>query len=290
MQLGQKLDRRQFVVTIEVQPAHDEGIYKLIQDINCIKGRVDCLNIPEAKTPIAEADPLATGKALIENNFETIYNATTRNKHRPNLEADLLKANKVGIQNVIVFNKDYSIAGDSQEEKMFFHVDSAKLFSVLGCLKDGQDIKGQELQAPVKFLVGSGVDVSRGKNLSTQGLREMEKMVEGGTRFFQTSPVFDLNAFRDFMYLIEPFGISVLASVMLIRTGEMARFLRDQMNMNVPDWIINKMTSAPYKLKASIEIFAELVNGLRDLCQGVHIIPLGWNEKLPKFLDEAKLN
>ena len=39
----------------------------------------------------------------------------------------------------------------------------------------------------------------------------------------------------------------------------------------------------------SIEIFAELVNGLRDLCQGIHIIPLGWYDKLPMFLDEARL-
>lgn len=289
MPLIQKLDRQEFVVTIEIQPTTDEGLYKLLKDVNCIKGRVDCLNIPEFKKPSPDIDSLATGKALVENRFETIYQTTTRRKHRPNLESDLIKANQIGIQNVLVFHEDYTISGASEEEKMFFHVDSAKLFTVLGGLKNGIDIKGQELQSPVNFNVGSGVDASMGKKMPYQGLREMEQLVEQGTRFFQTTPVFNLDKFKDFMYLIEPFGVSVLAGVMLLRTGEMARFIQNQMNIDVPDWIIEKLTRAPYKLKASIEIFTELVNGLRDLCQGVHIIPLGWYEKLPVFLDEAGL-
>jgi methylenetetrahydrofolate reductase (NADH) len=289
MPLQEKLDRQQFVVTIEVQPAVDDGMFQLLKDINCIKGRVDCLNIPEFKKPSEDADSLATSKALVENRFETIYQTTTRDKHRPNLEADLIKADQIGIQNVLVFNEDYTISGDSEAERMFFHVDSAKLFSVLSCLKDGTDIKGKELNKSVNFLVGAGVDPSRGNALPTQGLRQMETMVAGGTRFFQTSPVFDLDKFKDFVYLIEPFGISVLAGVMLLRTGEMARYLKKQMNYDIPDWIIDKMTRAPHKLNASIEIFAELVTGLRDLCQGVHIIPLGWYDKLPRFLDEAGL-
>ena len=289
MQLQDKFDSRNFVVTIEIQPAADEGIYQLLQDINCIKGRVDCLNVPEFRKPSEEIDSLTTSKALVNHKYDTIYQTTTRQKHRPNLEADLLMANQVGIQNVLVFNEDYTISGASDKEKMFFHVDSAKLFSVLGCLKDGTDIKGHELKTPVNFTLGSGVDAGMGKNLSAQGLKQMELMVEQGTRFFQTTPVFDLDRFKDFMYLIEPFGVSVLASVMLLRTGEMARFIKQQMHLDVPDWIIDKMTRSSSKLKASIEIFAELVNGLRHLCHGVHIIPLGWYDELPRFLDEAKL-
>ena len=289
MALQEKLDRHKFVVTVEVQPAVDAGMIQLLKDVNCIKGRVDCLNVPEFRKPSEDADSLATGKALVDNRFETVYQTTTRDKHRPNLENDLIKADQIGIQNVLVFSEDYTITGESEAERMFFHVDSAKLFSVLSCLKDGTDIKGQELSKPVKFFVGSGIDPSRGNALSSQGLHQMETMVKGGTRFFQTTPVFDLDSFKDFMYLIEPFGISVLASVMLLRTGEMARYLKKQMNYDIPEWIIDKMTRAPYKLNAAIEIFAELVNGLRDLCQGVHIIPLGWYDKLPRFLDEARL-
>ena len=41
--------------------------------------------------------------------------------------------------------------------------------------------------------------------------------------------------------------------------------------------------------KASTEIFADIVTALKDLCQGVHIITIGGEEKLKYYLDAAKL-
>jgi 5,10-methylenetetrahydrofolate reductase len=46
---------------------------------------------------------------------------------------------------------------------------------------------------------------------------------------------------------------------------------------------------APDKQKASIELFAETVKSLKDLCQGVHIITIGGQDKLADYLNEAKL-
>jgi 5,10-methylenetetrahydrofolate reductase len=57
----------------------------------------------------------------------------------------------------------------------------------------------------------------------------------------------------------------------------------------VPDWIIQKLAREPDKQKASIEIFTDIVTGLKDLCQGVHIITIGGEEKLKRYLDAAKL-
>ena len=57
----------------------------------------------------------------------------------------------------------------------------------------------------------------------------------------------------------------------------------------VPDWIIQKLAREPDKQKASIEIFTDIVTGLKDLCQGVHIITIGGEEKLNLYLDSAKL-
>jgi methylenetetrahydrofolate reductase (NADH) len=289
MSLQDRLQKGFFAVTVEIQPAVDDEIFKLLKDLGCLKGRVDCLNISELRKPSPEIDSLVTGKALMDQRFDAIYQTSTRQKHRPNLAADLLKAHQLGIDNILVFSEDYTLTGESREEKMFFHVDSAKLFSVLEHLGDGTDLKGHSLSSPVSFNIGSGADASKGKKTPTQELREMEQMVEHGTRFFQTSPVFDLDSLREFMRIVEPFGVSVLAGVVLLRNGEMARFIQKHLHIDIPDWIIEKMTNAPDKLKASVEIFAHLVDGFRDVCQGVHIIPLGWYSKLPKFMDAAKL-
>ncbi len=57
----------------------------------------------------------------------------------------------------------------------------------------------------------------------------------------------------------------------------------------VPDWGIKKLSQAPEKQKASIEIFADIVSGLKDICQGVHIISIGGEQRLRQYLDAAKL-
>jgi len=290
MALQETLEKKPFVVTIEIQPTVDDEMHKLLRDLDCIRGRVDCLTIPELKKPPEALDSLSMGRVFKEKKFDTLLQTTTRGKHRPNLEADLIKAHQLGIENVLVFSEDYTLSGTSEQEKMFFHVDSAKIFSVMECLREGRDLKGQDIGRPLSFYLGAGVDASHGKRTPDQELREMETMITHGTGFFLTPPVFDLDEFKGFMRRVEPFGVPIIAGVMLLRTGEMARFVSKHMNVRVPDRIIDKLTRSPDKLKASIEIFVELVSGLRDLCQGIHIIPVGWYSKIPKFLDAAKLS
>ena len=58
----------------------------------------------------------------------------------------------------------------------------------------------------------------------------------------------------------------------------------------VPYHIIEKLAKAPDKEKASIEIVSDLVKGLRDICQGVHLIPIGAEDRISKYLEAAKLS
>ena len=84
--------------------------------------------------------------------------------------------------------------------------------------------------------------------------------------------------------------VPVIAEVMILRTAGMARFLNRHLKSGlVPDHIIQKLAKAPDKQKASIELFAETSAGLKDLCQGTHIITIGGEEKLKDYLDAAKL-
>jgi len=38
-----------------------------------------------------------------------------------------------------------------------------------------------------------------------------------------------------------------------------------------------------------VEISARLIRQLRPFCQGVHIMPLGWDELVPEIIEEAGL-
>jgi len=140
------------------------------------------------------------------------------------------------------------------------------------------------------FTMGTGVESSWGKNVPRQGMNEMETMREIGAGYFLTTPIFDLDQFEKFMRQVGTFDVPVIAEVMILRTAGMARFLNRHFKSGlVPDWIIRKLDKAPDKQKASIELFTDTVNGLKDICQGVHIITIGGEEKLRQYLDAAKL-
>ncbi|MFZ2634091.1 MAG: methylenetetrahydrofolate reductase [Desulfosalsimonadaceae bacterium] len=290
MKLKEALQRKNFVVTSEVQSPMGQDPQELIDSLKTVRGRVDGVSLSESEFEGVVGDTIKTCEVLKENRFESIYQTTTRDKNRLQLQKDLLDASDAGIDNLLVFTEDYRITGDSLQEMMFFHVDAGKLQSVLEHIGQGRTVEGQELQRSAEFLIGSGVESSWGKNVPDLEMKEMEEMTRIGTGYFLTTPIFDLERFEKFLSRTQTFGVPVIAEVMILRTAGMARFLNRHLKSGlVPEWMIQKLTKAVDKEKASIELFADTVKGLKHLCQGVHIITIGGEEKLKHYLDAAEL-
>ncbi len=290
MKLEESLKSKRFVITSEIQPPIGTGIQELSRNMEKIRGRIDALTVPELKIEGLVTDTLSTCKILKEQKFEPILQTTCREKSRIDIQEHLIKAAESGIDNILTFTEDYRITGDSLQEIMFFHVDSGKLFSVLESLQEGHDISGKEIPVKPKFCIGSGIDSSWGKKVPDLELREMEELVKLGAKYFISTPVFDLDSFNQFMKRIEPMGIPVIAEVILIRSAEMGLFLNKHVKRGmVPNHIIEKLAKAPDKEKASIEIVTDLVKGIKDLCQGVHFIPIGAEDRISKYLDALRL-
>ncbi|HMA86923.1 MAG TPA: methylenetetrahydrofolate reductase [Desulfosalsimonadaceae bacterium] len=290
MKLKEALEKKDFVVTSEFQAPLESDQENLIKSLSSVRGRVDGVSLSEVEFEGVVGDSIQTCELLKQNRFESIYQTTTRDKNRIQLMKDLTQAHTAGVDNLLVFTEDYRITGDSLQEMMFFHVDAGKIQSVLEHIREGRSLEGGELPGKGEFLLGSGVESNWGKNVPDLELREMEEMTKMGAGYFLTTPVFDVERFEKFLKRTNTFGVPVIAEVMIIRTAGMAQFLNRHLKPGlVPDWIIQKLARATDKEKASIELFADTVKGLKDLCQGIHIITIGGEEKLKQYLDAAKL-
>jgi len=290
MKLKDALKKKKFVVTSEVQSPIDREPEDLVRSLSSVSGRVDGVSLSEVELEGFVGDTIRTCELLNKSQLEPIYQTTTRDKNRLQLQNDLVDAHNAGIDNLLVFTEDYRITGDSLQEMMFFHVDSGKLKSVLEHIREGQTVEGDSLKTKADFLLGSGVESSWGKNVPDLEMKEMEEMTKLGTGYFLTTPIFDVDQFAKFLKQTQTFGVPVIAEVMILRTVGMARFLNRHLKSGmVPDWIIQKLAREPDKQKASIQIFTDIVTSLKDLCQGVHIITIGGEEKLKLYLDSAKL-
>ncbi len=291
MNLKESLEKKRFVVTSEVQvPMGDEEPEVIVDSLSKVKGRVDGVSVSEIELEGVVSDTIKTCGLLKDNNLNAIYQTTTRDKNRFQLQKDLTLAHETGVENLLVFTEDYRISGDTLQESMFFHVDSGKLGSVLDHMKQGVTIEGNELENKMDFVLGSGIETPWGKNMPKRGMEEMEDMMNVGTGYFLTTPIFDVDQFAKFMKQVEPFRVPVIAEVMILRTAGMGKFLNRHFKSGlVPEWVIQKLMKEPNKKKASLELFADTVNSLKDICQGVHIITIGGVDNLVQYLNAAKL-
>ena len=93
------------------------------------------------------------------------------------------------------------------------------------------------------------------------------------------------------MNRVGPIDVPVIAEVILVRSAGMGIFLNKYVRPGlVPSHIIEKLAKSPDKDQTSLEIVKVLVKGLREVCQGVHFIPVGSVDRLGKFLDAVELS
>ncbi len=291
MRLKEALGTKRFIVTSEVQaPMFDAQPEDVIECLKRVRGRMDGVSVTDVELEGVVGDTIRTCELLHMNRFNPIYQTTTRDKNRIQLQKDLTKAHQAGVENLLVFTEDYRISGDSLQESMFFHVDSGKLASVLQHIREGRSVDGDQLPSPVDFTLGSGVESLWGKNVPKKGMEEMETLRDMGAGFFLTTPIFDLDQFDKFIRQVNTFDVPIVAEVLLLRNPSMARFINRHFKSGlVPDWVVEKLDKAADKKRASIELFADLVKGLKQICQGVHIITMGGEDKLQPYLDAAGL-
>ncbi|NIR95374.1 MAG: hypothetical protein GWO08_17500 [Gammaproteobacteria bacterium] len=115
----------------------------------------------------------------------------------------------------------------------------------------------------------------------------MTKKVDSGARFFQTQAVFDRQVLERFMEAIEPMQVPVIAGVLLVRSANMARFLNDNIpGVQMPQALVERLENAADPMAEGIEIARETVAWARELCQGVHLMTLGHEDKIPAILKD----
>ena len=103
MRLKEALDKKKFIVTSEVQAPIDDSPEDLIKRLELVRGRVDGVSVPELEVEGIVGDSIKTCDLLKKNRFESIYQTTTRDKSRPQLQKDLVLAHETGVENLLVF-------------------------------------------------------------------------------------------------------------------------------------------------------------------------------------------
>jgi methylenetetrahydrofolate reductase (NADPH) len=291
MSLQPLFEAGKFVITTEVGPPKGTDITELEEAADVLRGRVDAANVTDQQSSVMRLGSLPVCHMLKDKGLDPVFQITCRDRNRLALQSDLLSAWVLGVENVLSITGDLPALGDHPQAKPVYDLDSVQLLDVIGRLNGGHDMAGNELKGKTNLFPGAVVNPGANTEAALElQIIKMEKKIEAGAQFFQTQAIYEPELFARFMKRVEGFKAPVLAGIIPLKSAGMAKFMNKNVaGVFVPEELIERMADAEDRVQTSVAIAAELIKQLKDMCQGVHIMAIGWEKKVPLVLDAAGL-
>lgn len=288
MTIAELAKQGKFVITAEVGPPKGVDITEMLENAELMRGKVDAINVTDQQSSVMRLGSLPVCRLLKERGLEPVFQVTCRDRNRIALQSDLLGAYTLGIENVLCLTGDFIALGDHPQAKAVFDLDSVSLLRAAKNLEQGQDLTGNELAGAPSFCLGAVV--TPGADPLEPQLIKLEKKVKAGAQFIQTQAVYEPEKFESFMKAIAHLDVPILVGIVLLRSAGMARFMNKNVaGVHVPDSLIDEMEKAEKRMQKSVEIAARLIKDMKSLCQGVHIMAIGMEKRVPGIIEAAGL-
>lgn len=296
MSFKDTLDSGKFVVTAEVGPPKGTDIKEMLHHAEMLKDKIDAVNVTDNQSAVMRICSMSICKLLLDMGHEPILQMTCRDRNRIGLQSDLLGAYVLGMKNVLCMTGDHPNAGDHKEAKPVYDIESVQLLGVVNSLNHGKDMMGNEMQGATDFFQGAVVTPEA--NPIEPQLFKFEKKVRAGAKFFQTQAIYDIEKFKEFMHFARNFQVKILAGIVLLKSAGMANYMNKFVpGIRVPQDLIDEIKASASgggkekALDAGMNIAARHIKQLKDdkICDGVHIMAIGAEDKVPAIMERAGL-
>ena len=275
--LREKLDRGEFVVSVEIDPPKGLNPTKALDGAGLLQeAGVDFINV--ADSPMARVRMSAlTLCYLIQHRtgVETILHLTTRDRSLMGLQSELLGAHAVGVRNIIALTGDPPSLGDYPDSSAVYDVDSIGLIRVLDRLNAGADSAGASIGRPAGFTIACAVDPTRADLAHEAG--RLRAKLEAGAHVVMTQPIYDPSSWTRFLeaYGVERLPVPVLAGVLPLQSSKHAEFLHNEVpGITLSDEARERMRLAgPDGRREGVKMAQELLQALQPHVQGVYLMP-----------------
>jgi 5,10-methylenetetrahydrofolate reductase len=286
MSMKQKLDAGEFLTLVELEPPKGADVEAFLAHARRIKGRADAVVVPEMANAVMKISSLGGCMLLAQRGWETVLQASCRDRNRLALQADLLAAHALGIRNVMAVEGQAPSYGDHHKARAVYDLELTELLACLGRLQEGRDLAGIELEGAPSFCAGSTVNPGALAGVG-QEIEALDAKLAAGAEFFVTPPVFDLESFAGFHRRLGERRVKIIPNVLLLKSVGMARAIDLHMkHVQMPGELIERLKKTPDRVRECVLIAKELIARIKEAgYAGVMVSPLGWEERLPQILD-----
>jgi methylenetetrahydrofolate reductase (NADPH) len=282
----EKLVSGQFIVTADVMPPKGTAVYKSLNGIERLIGKVDAINVTDMPGANMRMGALAVCVRLREIGLEPILQITCRDRNRISLQSEMLSAYALGVRNILCLRGDEATNSDNPGTRPVFDLDAVQLLAAGRNLEKGFDMGGKRLDGSPNFCLGAALDPGAEDRL--EEIRKTRLKAEAGAEFLQTQPIFDVDSYARFQESVAFLDIPVLAGVFVLKSAASARFMNKNIpGIHVPEPIIEELEKGDAE-KRSIDITTRIAKKLSSVCPGVHIMmTMPWHHLIPQILEES---
>jgi methylenetetrahydrofolate reductase (NADPH) len=298
-ELERRLKAGEFVVTAEVQPPQTVSTKKLISNVAMVLPYVTAVNFTDCPSATPRMSSVACSQLAIQNGAEPVMQVSARDRTRVGLQAEVLGANALGIRNILCLSGDSMKLAPGPRGRMdIVDLDSVQMLWILRKMRDeGRYLDGREIKFPPKFFLGAAASPFASEP-KFQALREHKK-VNAGAQFFQTNLVYEVDRLEIWLNELAKRNILdkvyILVGITPLKTLKMAKYMDAEVpGVFIPDSVMKRMETADAAGNAQeegVQIALELIEKIRGKqgVNGFHIMAVGWEEIVPRIVNEAHL-
>ena len=269
-------------------PPRGGEIKRTLEHAALLNDWVHAVNVTDGSRAVMRMSSLAVCRLLLDAGVEPVWQQACRDRNRIGLQADLLGAHALGIRNILCLTGDPVRAGDQPQARPVNELESVRLLKQVAAFNRGEDpVDGPLPDGPTDLFAGAAADP---QSPSWSGLSSrIRRKQQAGARFVQTQMVMDEDCLKRFVdEITAPLGLPVLAGVFLLKSAKNAAFInRVVPGACIPQAIIDRLAAASNPADEGITIAAEQVRRYAQSCQGVHLMAVKAEERIPLILERA---
>jgi methionine synthase / methylenetetrahydrofolate reductase(NADPH) len=274
-ELAERL-RTGFAVTVEVDLPRGNSIGQVVEAARRLRERgVHAIDISDGARARLRMHPVAAARIVQEEaGIEVVAHISCRDRNIIGLQADLLGAAALGVNNILAVTGDPAQIGDYPEATSVFDTDSVGLVHVLSKMNRGEDLAGNPIGEPPGFLVGASFNPTA-EDLD-QEVEKLRRKVEAGAHAFWTQPVFEIGALENALERIGDDGVRILLGLMPLRSARQAEFLHHEVpGIYIPKHVRQNLAALPPEdvPKYGVEVARRLLSEAEPLVSGAYIMP-----------------
>ena len=299
--LQRRLVAGEFVVTCEITPPLSSTTDKLTRNIDMVKNLVAAVNFTDNQSAVPRMSSWACSQTAMNQGAEPVLQISARNRSRGSVQSEIIGATALGVRNVLCVTGDSAKLSLGPRDNMQINdLDAIQMLWVLRRMRDeGRYLDGREIKNPPMFFLGAAASPFS-SNVKFQALREQKK-VNAGAQFFQTNLIFDIDGMEKWLNELAKRNVLdkvyILAGVTPIKSLKMAQKLPEVPGVYLPKNILQRMEVADKAGNAQeegIQIALEIIGKIKTYekkgISGIHLMPVGWDEIIPRIVNEAGIH